>query len=278
MTTDGPRKAVFATAELLENILLFTPPKTVFAAQRVCRQFRDLVKTSATIRQKLFLRLSGTSAESWIIRTEPSYPVTTHFIARDTKSFDSTDHNVKPCTPARLNPLLIRSGPRVWCSPTALRVLWGSGGESCNVPFPKAMAGPASWKETYVTDPPCCKARIKLAFLIKSKPPIHGTATREVSLATGLTLGDMINGALHQEGVMNMWSKGQRYETVSEVRLFDKLQELEQKSGKTAVISIEDSHFHLQDVALPTEEEWKLMSETGSTLAKEQAHSGEEVD
>ncbi|TKA58976.1 hypothetical protein B0A55_10563 [Friedmanniomyces simplex] len=56
MTTDRPCQAVFNTAELLENILLHMPAKSVFGAQRVCRQFRDVVATSVQLQRKLFLR------------------------------------------------------------------------------------------------------------------------------------------------------------------------------------------------------------------------------
>lgn len=56
MTTDASRKAVFQTAELLENIFLCLPPKSVIGAQRTCRQFRDIVVKSIKIQQHVFLR------------------------------------------------------------------------------------------------------------------------------------------------------------------------------------------------------------------------------
>lgn len=55
--TDEPRKAVFATAELPEHIVMPPPIKDICKLQRVCWQFRDLVRTSVKVQEKLFVRL-----------------------------------------------------------------------------------------------------------------------------------------------------------------------------------------------------------------------------
>lgn len=112
MTTDGPRQAVFKTAELLENILLHLPAVKIFGVQRVCRQFRDVVATSAVIRQKLFLQPSG-ERQTWFARTDQHHagyytdsdfpPADAYFATSDTIGAGG---NHKTTTPARLNPLL----------------------------------------------------------------------------------------------------------------------------------------------------------------------------
>ena len=65
MTTDAARRAVFETAELLENIIMQLPPRKIFVIQRVCKQFRDIVATSVKLQQRLFLRSDGTEAQEW---------------------------------------------------------------------------------------------------------------------------------------------------------------------------------------------------------------------
>ncbi|TKA31264.1 hypothetical protein B0A54_15319 [Friedmanniomyces endolithicus] len=63
---DGSRKAVFMTAELLEDILMHLPLKELSVAQGACRRFREVVTTSAKLQQKLFLRPSALGlTEKW---------------------------------------------------------------------------------------------------------------------------------------------------------------------------------------------------------------------
>jgi len=64
--TNGPRQAVFMTAELLEDILMHLPLKELSVAQGACRRFREVVTTSAKLQQKLFLRPSALGlTEKW---------------------------------------------------------------------------------------------------------------------------------------------------------------------------------------------------------------------
>ena len=85
MRFDPSRHAVFATAELIENILVFLPAKAVFAAQGVCGQFRDIVATSVLLQEKLLLRRPGPGDdERWVlVETEPSTYTPTRFRLRD---------------------------------------------------------------------------------------------------------------------------------------------------------------------------------------------------
>jgi hypothetical protein len=113
MTTDGPRQAVFKTAELLENILLHLPAMNIFGVQRVSRQFRDIVATSIAIRQKLFLKSSGERRQTWIARSS-EWPLDAFFgvfapldaqFVRCPDGDGDEAKGQKKWTPARLNPL-----------------------------------------------------------------------------------------------------------------------------------------------------------------------------
>lgn len=58
MTTDAARKAVLNTTELLEQIILCLPWKKIFVIQRTCQQFRDTIRSSTPIQQRMFLKPS----------------------------------------------------------------------------------------------------------------------------------------------------------------------------------------------------------------------------
>lgn len=110
MTVDGPRQAVFKTAELLENILVHLPQKTIFGCQRVSRQFRDVVATSMTIRHKLFLSVSEEEPQRWAMQSDqtPPFPFwaagDVRFVAPSAPQSDDSGQQAT-VTLARINPL-----------------------------------------------------------------------------------------------------------------------------------------------------------------------------
>lgn len=55
MAAGATVQAMFATTELLEQIMLHLPVQLIITSQRVCHQFEDLIKTYVMIRPKLFL-------------------------------------------------------------------------------------------------------------------------------------------------------------------------------------------------------------------------------
>ena len=56
-STAAAMQAVFQTSELVENILVHLPAKNIFGVQRVSKSFRNAVRNSLPIKEKLFLRL-----------------------------------------------------------------------------------------------------------------------------------------------------------------------------------------------------------------------------
>lgn len=55
VATEAARRAVFQTSELIENIIVHLPVRTIFEIQRVSKGFRDSIEKSPSIRDKLFL-------------------------------------------------------------------------------------------------------------------------------------------------------------------------------------------------------------------------------
>lgn len=169
MTTDGPRQAVFKTVELLEMILMKLPIRTVFGIQRVCRQFHEIVATSAAVQQKLFLHPTGVERQVWTTYREyPNppvrpYAVDAHFVkARDDAEDKTTEKRV---TPARLNPLL--SLPAYRLNHSAADRAWiGRGEEVTFAPWVTVLPEneSASWRRMQLTDPPTTSAYVNLTL------------------------------------------------------------------------------------------------------------------
>uniref|UniRef100_A0A2D3UPH0 F-box domain-containing protein n=1 Tax=Ramularia collo-cygni TaxID=112498 RepID=A0A2D3UPH0_9PEZI len=66
MKAKVPQEDVFATTELLENILIHLPKCNILTSQRVSQRFRDVIKMSVAIQKKLYLRVGGKgSSETW---------------------------------------------------------------------------------------------------------------------------------------------------------------------------------------------------------------------
>jgi hypothetical protein len=68
MTTDASRRAVFDTTELLESILVHLPPKNLFGALRVSKQFQTVITGSVSSQEKMFLRIRKRPRKIWLLK------------------------------------------------------------------------------------------------------------------------------------------------------------------------------------------------------------------
>jgi hypothetical protein len=74
MITDMPRRAALDTTEILENVLSFLTPVSLFGLQRVSRQWRDLIGSSPLLKEKMFLRVSPRTPDIWRFINPKPYP------------------------------------------------------------------------------------------------------------------------------------------------------------------------------------------------------------
>lgn len=278
MIVDGPRKAVFTTAELLENILLYLPPKTIFGVQRVCRQFRDVVATSAMLQEKMFLRLRpGTARETWaIVRTGSGtgdgYPPADAKLVRLDDPSSGLPNNVQRISNNRpriysvrtLNHLLQHDDnhqdilPRLWYHDQETAIL------DCKGPLDKILNG--SLKHTYLTDPPCNEATIAFSWHINASAQMSGRICTRVKGPEGLTLGALMDGALDEDrsGVraqhyrVRGFGPSQRYGGTPR-QMFAHLQE---ETGKKVYVVV-GPVIHLDDAAFPTKAERQTVKDVG---------------
>lgn len=106
METDVSRQAVLNTNELLEGILAFLPPKQLFANQRVCKQWRNVIANSPELQRKMFLRVDEVPRQTWGLKIEISGP--DHKIHSELRRFDNCLPSPvwTPVTPITLSPHL----------------------------------------------------------------------------------------------------------------------------------------------------------------------------
>ncbi|KAI7595153.1 hypothetical protein KC343_g15577 [Hortaea werneckii] len=104
MTTDAARRAVFDTAELLENIIMQLPPRKIFVIQRVCKQFRDIVASSVKLQQRLFFRADGFEVQERRMTAKADTDQSTSYrFVRPNDIIYQDEHLGRIVTPVRLN-------------------------------------------------------------------------------------------------------------------------------------------------------------------------------
>ncbi|KAM0688809.1 hypothetical protein Q7P36_010884 [Cladosporium allicinum] len=173
MTVAMSRRAALDTTEILEDVLKFLTPQTLFAVQSVSRQWRDLIVRSPSIQKKMFLCCQAKEPEVWTMkppRPEPEIPVSEMRVlppkfrrvsAAEVESGDWKSNygacGIQPLrTPVALNPWLRRRYNYDICSIEAEvdAALW-----------PTAYSGlHGSLRNAYLTDPPCKECSVRMQF------------------------------------------------------------------------------------------------------------------
>ena len=287
MTTDGPRQAVFKTAELLENILLHLPVMTIFGVQRVSRQFHDIVATSTAIRQKLFLKSSGERQQTWIAHSneqvvDPFWalfaPSDVQFV-RCSNGDSDKPNNQKKWTPARLNPLydlrflILLVGVltlvdayrlhvhRSFSGLTAAARTWHEQSETVQLMpafnlHPRATS--ASWRDTFLTDPPTMFAECTLYVAIGKLVNSYGSKHFAVAGVNdeGLTIGSVIDAAMNHKGRACV-RLPRSFEELEDATIGDVMTKLGETERKQAKCDHSSTLLYLNGMVIPIDEEWK---------------------
>ncbi|OTA22973.1 hypothetical protein BTJ68_14019 [Hortaea werneckii EXF-2000] len=197
MTTDAARRAVFGTAELLENIIMQLPPRKIFVIQRVCKQFRDIVATSVKLQQRLFLRSDGCEAQEWrtvVKRNEGGsdnrWPITGRHV-KSAYIAGSDEIVVAAFKPVRLGHSLEhddldREG--------TISLAYASSEQMVFFRLKRSfLAEPhSSLAKTYLTDPPMQQVTLYLTFWHMSDWQVLHYGNVEVSNPEGLKVADIL--------------------------------------------------------------------------------------
>ncbi|KAI6893301.1 hypothetical protein KC318_g12354 [Hortaea werneckii] len=260
MTTDAARRAVFETAELLENIVMQLPPRKIFVIQRVCKQFRDIVATSIKLQQRLFLRSDGTEAQEWRVaaKDDAEFPnsdwLRTHRFVKSTYIAEADENLGVAFKPVRLG--------------HALEVEELEYGEPASYSYPLAdqwvdfrqemnCLGESSLAKTYLTHPPTQQVIVDLPFSYKST---RYRGRVEISGPDGLKVADIVHAIRCSE----FWDIIQCRTATHEAKSFKhvSIQEItgdENFLDKTK-IDWKSAAMILPDCIAPTEDEWAAMA------------------
>ena len=206
-TTEAPSSSaqagVFATVELLELVLLDLDPVTLFAIQRVCKQWKCLIAGSHRLQEHMFLRAPACNNN----KPKPNRQLSTQCPTTTTKSTThatwddykqenvnynyndtnetETDANDIDASSIRLSPIL---QPNTFTFPTRTKL-------AVSCVQTSLLSGHPSWHNMYLSFPAC----------------------KSTTVALWWTLGDSMRGSVYLESLAG--SDGLRFRDVVEAAL-----------------------------------------------------------
>jgi len=191
--------SVLGITELLEHIISFLPMKKIFSVQRVAKQWRDVIATSPSIEENMFLGF----------KVKPEETCEPHALGWPHNAW-ALQRLVRPMlTLVSLNPELRRDPVckirhyGLTCAGHGRRVMvqWG----------PSPIRKCHSLFDTYISDPPCKKAEVSLT--VRFKKETRGALDSDpeypikiwvnnitASSESGLTFQDVLRAALNARG------------------------------------------------------------------------------
>lgn len=249
MATDAAIRAVFDTAELLEQIMLQLPPATILTSQRVCHQFQDIVTTSSSIQKVLFFRTSS-DYERWpVVR-----PSGAAYLLED-----GSDRADFVTVSARCNDFF-----RLFQRPLDHRMRNGTLFKPLEkmhdavIQSLRDSTKVLSCAKMSFTDTPSFSATVCFDWSVGVAAA--GTVMTDISIPTGITVRDVIEAIREHrsgEGAQHVYESGRdgRWERVKLPcdSLMQAIEHMELKHGQSAKLQF--NLVRLRDVVLPTQEE-----------------------
>ena len=260
METDVSRQAVLNTNELLESILAFLPPKQLFANQRVCKQWRDVIASSPELQRKMFLRVNEVPRQTWGLKIEISRP--DRKILSELRRFDNGLPSLPwmPVTPVILSPHLNIHNDDYGYGPGSTEIMkdW----VAFDLPYSLIIGSRASILDTYICNPPCHEFQFFLEFKFEPAIPKHcclNVCCVRFKTSRALTFGEALDRAMaiRTNAVLG---EDYRYETsdmrkYKNVTVTEIIDELQHKYKCTAILS-ENSVLMLNNSMVPNEQQW----------------------
>ncbi|CAK3817847.1 hypothetical protein D0861_04860 [Lecanosticta acicola] len=267
MTTDGPRQAVFATAELLENIMLHLPIRTTYTSQRVCQQFRDIVKSSVMIQQKLFIRPTLPDDKVWELRRDRDEMIQFVSVPGDPSTLKEEELRGQ-FRPVRLNPLLrTRYQMPLW-------MFWF---EDEQVEFAvdrqlnyRSLEDQGLWFCSQLTDPPCRLADIQLYWCMKQsgQNTAEGRLDARVKKPDGIRIAHLWDAMMNAKA--NRYRTGSQYHNVEEKSFAELHTQLVQDGFRPVTLKTSRMFIDLPGVAIASENDWKNVCGDGNQVEEQE--------
>ncbi|KAI7281629.1 hypothetical protein KC345_g4052 [Hortaea werneckii] len=267
MTTDAARRAVFETAELLENIVMQLPPRKIFVIQRVCKQFRDIVATSVKIQQRLFLRADGFETPKWRVAAKANADAPNDRWQRTYRFVKSTyiaeaDENLGAAfRTVRLGHALKLDNLKLYSAPSTASLVYAAAGKWVYFRREMIFCGESALAETYLTHPPTQQTTLEVTPRNKSDSGIRYMGDVEVSNPDGLKVAD-IQQAIQCSEYLSIRRPGT---ATHDAELFShvSLQDVtgDQNFLDQMEVDWESASIRFYGYIVPTEEEWAEMTE-----------------
>ncbi|KAI6788174.1 hypothetical protein KC360_g8708 [Hortaea werneckii] len=263
MTTDAARRAVFETAELLENIFIQLPPRKIFVIQRVCKQFRDVVASSVKLQQRLFLRSDGTEAQAWRVAAKENADapnsdwLRTFRFVKTTYTAGADEDLGVAFKPVRIGHALERAFRTSEPHPSR-----GFYSAYLLVDFRRKIDyfGESSLVKTYLTHPPAQQATVNLTLSLKSDSHMEYSGSIKVSKPDGLKVADVLHAIRYSRFyyIRRHRSATQEAETFADVSLQDVTGD--EKLFDKNNVNLKSASMDLPGCIEPTEKEWAEMA------------------
>jgi hypothetical protein len=206
-----PGRVALDIPEILESALSFLPPRTLFGVQRVSHLWKSTIAASPPIQEKTFLRLRTKTSEIWMLKNPRSVP--RGWNRGEERPGLDWNFRIVGDTEMQSGSWKIKSGELqhlltlVTLSPFLHIMQYGSANDRIEenshafqarlVPTAK-FAQHNSFRNTYLTDPPCKEVGLYMNYEARLSPPelhtIGGYA--EIRSDKPLTLGDIIDQTL----------------------------------------------------------------------------------
>lgn len=258
MKVDGPRKAVFATAELLEKILLHLQPMNVIGAQRTCRQFRDIIQTSKKLQEYTFSRPPTYTTLCGIKTTRTLGVPSDEMIGRITATTKASDYRAIVAA-VESHPLIVplcAISSWIWYEETPVTTVI--------LKFPKGSRpqGVESWRSMYITCPPVKEVKFSFDWsMARDRFAVSGERT--IASESGVTLGDLLETVLNgsMNDIKRGFSSGRSHDngfTSKHTKIIDLIESAEQEYA----CKVHLANFNtiaLRDVIIPKANEWALL-------------------
>ena len=248
MIVDAPRKAVFNTTELLENILLQLPARTLFAMQRVSRQFCEAIHKSSGVQSLMLAKpkaqddtqvfMVGPTRDRRLIRRIPQNTVSTDFV--DPKVLDGAV-SILPLQ----EPINATAAQRTWYGcPIKLE-------SRTNLDILR----PVSWQDLYLADVVCKEAKIEFSWQIVSAERTSGRVNGEyrTEVSAGWTVGKLVDAALDQKRETFYYFVNGELRTEENNTVRGLMQRLENTGGRK--VRVNELRIRNKDVILLSDQE-----------------------
>lgn len=235
--TDAAHQAVFQTNELVENILVHLPARTIFGVQRVSRSFQSATVNSAPIQEKLFRRKREDPTKKVIVHGfQHIAAMSNPFFAPAAKVGKWYSRPERHTTTTTMHPWKTEHPwHRDYSWPTStVEVVEGGLEDKYGITVTHAMhvSMKSSLMETYLLNCSCTITRVYLEVRVGEDGPCVFVDQDSIAVEPTSKIGDIVNSALSKACHLRIMSR-----------------EAAQRNRNQFAAPLKGDHYHRSDIA-----------------------------